>query len=468
MKKSRAVGLLALSGLAVCAAAWAAPCANPCVTPQVNVVYFGATAVNNTINDAAVSLYGDPLKTCTSTVKTYQCMRDLDGTPGVETCVRAYVAENKGSCEGVQALDRKESTFNVCDPTGPGGTAGIRSLAGLLDESGHQLYANFIGSDVSYTLCEPVVTGAQIQRPTMFDDTEDQAFVTPFALIANRALENVLPSRAKNVPASCPFGAGDCVQLDVSLTKDQLKDIFGFNNLCDWRFVSNDVDASVPRNIGTVMRNRQSGTRRNFNVTFLQGLAPGQGNDYIASTSNMITRVSNNQWCATNASECGENQSTGATGGGSVSAACSGQNNISLGYIGTDRLNIHDNGTPANPHDDFGYRLSAADSYTPLKYNGAAFNKANVQCGKYEYWSIERLYYDNDPNPAINGLPGYFFPPGSIREKAVQEWRNQTSTNAVNDPTVVSLGEMFFGRAVDGGPPFPKTPLVYNSFCAEP
>src|SRR5262245_10041740 len=99
MTKRGALCLLAVTTLAV-GGAWAAPCPNPCVTPQVNVVYFGATAVNNSINDAALSLYGDPLRTCTAAVKVYQCARDLDGNPGngAETCVRAYVAENQGSC----------------------------------------------------------------------------------------------------------------------------------------------------------------------------------------------------------------------------------------------------------------------------------------------------------------------------------------------------------------------------------
>jgi len=463
---------LAASVLLLGAAAWtgsarAAACANPCTGPSdvdVHIVYFGATAVNNTINDAAVSLYGDPLTTCTSAVKTYRCRRDLDGNTGngAETCVQAYVAENKGSCEGVQAMDRKESAFNVCDPGG----AGLRSLGGLLDEAGHQLYANFTGADVPYGLCEPVVLNSVVLRPDVFDATEDQAFIIPFSFIANRGIEGVLNARAKTTPPTCIYPGTDCLKLDVNITDTSGKAIFGNNNSCDWRFISKDVDGTVSRTIGTVMRQRLSGTRRNFNATILQNLAPGQGNIYVAGTGDMVTKVNVNDWCGTQPTLCGENQATGTTGGGAPSASCSGTNVISLGYIGTDRLIINDNGSPADPHDDFGIRLNQTDNYDPVKYNGTMFNKAAVRCGRYEYWNPEQLYYDNDAQVRINGFTGYFFPPNSIKEKAVQEWRDRTTLNAAVDPTIVPLADMFFSRARPGAPPFPSA--AYNTFCLEP
>jgi len=472
--KKLAVGtVIALAAAASGGEAWAQVCANPCATPQVNIVYFGATAVNPSINLAMKNLYGDPINTCTSVIKVYRCMRDLDlnGTP--ETCVQAYVGDNKGSCEGVDAMDNKSSAFNVCDPAAAGapnsGSGGLKSAGLLLDEAGHALYANYSGSDVSYTLCEPVVNGGVIQRPTVFDDTEQNVFVNGFAFVVNRGIEAVLDPRGKSTPgASCPYGVGDCVQPNLSIDPDAGKSIFANNSLCDWRWLSKDVDPSAARNIGTVMRNRLSGTRRNLNVTVLGNLAPGQGNIYEAGSGGMVTDVNTNLWCGNTPAKCGENQATGVTGGGAVAPACTGTaaNTIALGYLGVDRFILADNGTPADPHDDVPARNLVTDNYDPIKYEGAVFNKANTRCGRYNFWSIEKNYYDNDANIAINGRVGYYFPTGSIRDKAIKELINQVSVDAVSDPTLIPLADMYFTRARDGAPPFPNKP--YNVFCDQP
>jgi hypothetical protein len=193
--------------------AWAAPCAHTCATPQVNIVYFGSTAANQAVNLAMTSLYGDPVNTCTSIIKVYQCAEDLDNNGSFETCVRAFVGDNKGSCEGVGAMDAKQSAFNLCDPAAAGapnsGSGGLKAANLLSDEDGNPLYANFAGSDVSYTLCEPVELGGVINRPDVFANTETQVFVNPFVFVANRNIESILNARAKTAPASCPYGAGD-------------------------------------------------------------------------------------------------------------------------------------------------------------------------------------------------------------------------------------------------------------------
>jgi hypothetical protein len=278
-------GALALAAFAWSGPARAQACANPCTDAQVqvNVVYFGATAPNQAINEAMKNLYGDPVNTCTSIIKVYRCRRDLDGNAGngAETCVRAFVGDNKGSCEGVDAMDNKTSAFNVCNPAGPAGSGGLVPASSLTDESGNPLYANYSGSDVAYSVCEPVVTGSVIQRPNVFDDTESNVFANGFGFIVNRGIEPVLNARAKTIPASgCAYGAGDCQKLDLSMTPQKGLAIFGNNNSCDWRYFSKDVDPTVFRNIGTVMRNRLSGTRRYMNIQILEGAAPGQGNIY--------------------------------------------------------------------------------------------------------------------------------------------------------------------------------------------
>jgi hypothetical protein len=450
-------------------------CANPCTDAEVsvNVVYFGATAVNQTINQAMANLYGAPINTCTSVIKVYRCKRDLDGNAGngAETCVRAFVGDNLGSCEGVNAMDNKLSNFNVCNPAGPAGSGGLIAANLLNDESGNPLYANYSGSDVSYTLCEPVSTGAVIQRPSVFDDTEANVFVNGFGFIVNRGIEAQLNARAKTSSGgTCPYGpaSSDCLKLDLHMTPQKGLAIWGNNNLCDWRYYSKDVDPTVARNIGTVMRNRLSGTRRYFNVQVLENAAPGQGNIYESGSGGMVTDVNTNLWCGTTAAKCGENQSTGALGGGAVSAACTGTNanTISMGVLGGDRFVNIDNGTPADPHDDWAVRNNAADAYDVMGYEGTYFNKANIRCGRYQYWTIERNYYDNDPNIAINGRRGYFFPAGSIREKAVLELIARVQSDSTVDPTLVPIADMFFTRARDGSAPFPNK--AYTTFCNEP
>jgi hypothetical protein len=473
VKKIVVGAAIALAAASFCGEARAQACANPCAVPQVHIVYFGATAVNPSINLAMKNLYGDPINTCTAIIKTYRCMRDLNNDTVPETCVQAYVGDNKGSCEGVDAMDNKSSAFNICDPAAAGapnsGSGGLKAAGLLNDEAGNPLYANYSGSDVSYSLCEPVSTGAVIKRPSIFEDTEQNVFANGFAFIVNRGIEAVLDPRGKSTPgASCPYGVGDCVQPNLSIDQDTGKSIFAGNSLCDWRWLSKDVDPTVPRNIGTVMRNRLSGTRRNLNVTVLNNAAPGQGNIYEAGSGGMVADVNTNLWCGTTAARCGENQATGVTGGGGASAACIGTNanTISLGYIGVDRLILADNGTPADPHDDVPARNLVTDQYDPIKYEGAVFNKANVRCGRYNYWSIEKNYYDNDANVAINGRTGYFFPPNSAKEKAVKELINQVAVDAVSDPTLIPLADMFFSRARDGAAPFPSKP--YNVFCDQP
>jgi hypothetical protein len=466
-------GALALAAFAWSGPARAQACANPCTDAQVqvNVVYFGATAPNQAINEAMKNLYGDPVNTCTSIIKVYRCRRDLDGNAGngAETCVRAFVGDNKGSCEGVDAMDNKTSAFNVCNPAGPAGSGGLVPASSLTDESGNPLYANYSGSDVAYSVCEPVVTGSVIQRPNVFDDTESNGFANGFGFIVNRGIEPVLNARAKTIPASgCAYGAGDCQKLDLSMTPQKGLAIFGNNNSCDWRYFSKDVDPTVFRNIGTVMRNRLSGTRRYMNIQILEGAAPGQGNIYESGSGAVVTSVNTNAWCGTAAARCGENQSTGALGGGAVSAACTGTNanTISLGYLGGDRFTNFDPGTPADPHDDWAIRNNAADNYDVMSYEGTPYNKANIRCGRYQYWTVERNYYDNDANIAINGRRGYYFPAGSIKEKAVQEVITQLQTDAGVDPTLTKLTDMFFTRARDGSAPFPNK--AYSTFCNEP
>jgi len=473
VKKIVVGAAMALAAVVWGGEAMAQACANPCTTPQVHIVYFGATAVNPSINLAMKNLYGDPVNTCTAIIKTYRCMRDLDNNGTPETCVQAYVGDNKGSCEGVDAMDNKSSAFNVCDPAAAGapnsGSGGLKAAGLLNDEAGNPLYANYSGSDVSYSLCEPVSTGAVIKRPNIFEDTEQNVFVNGFAFIVNRAIEGVLDPRGKSTPgASCPYGVGDCVQPNLSIDQDTGQSIFATNSLCDWRWLSKDVDPTAARNIGTVMRNRLSGTRRNLNVTVLKNAAPGQGNIYEAGSGGMVADVNTNLWCGNTAAKCGENQATGVTGGGAVSAACIGTaaNTIALGYLGVDRLILADNGTPADPHDDVPARNLVTDNYDPIQYEGATFNKANTRCGRYNFWSIEKNYFDNDANVAINGRVGYFFPPNSAKEKAVKELINQVTIDAVSDPTLVPLSDMFFTRARDGAAPFPNKP--YNVFCDQP
>lgn len=452
VRSIRYLGLAAAVTLGVGGTASAFDNCTPTGPNAVHIVYFGATAVNPTIHQAAVNLYGAPLSTCSSTIKTYRALKDLDGLPGNETCVTLYVGSSLGSCEGVDALDKQLGNFNVCTPTAGSTTQVLVSTQ--TDENGQSLFDNFAGSDVAADLCVPVI--GDLTNPDIFDETENRAFVTPFSLISNRSIEAALPA-SKKIPysgANCPGAyAGDCQKIDLSLTKDQIKGIFANNNICDWRTLDQNIDPNVARAVGAVMRNRLSGTRRNFNATMLENLGAGQGEIFVAGSGDVVNRVNNNQWCLTNPSECGESAS--GVIGGRTSPCQSVPNNSSIGYIGTDRLRIIDPDSPANPFDDYGIRGNATDNYTPLGYQGEIFNKVKVRCGHYEYWSIERLYYNN-----------LYAPLGSRREAAVLQLINQTSADAVTDPTVVALSQMFVTRARDGAPIFPTG--AYNAFCHEP
>src|SRR5215510_5390158 len=68
-----------LGGLCLAAATAAGPAlAFDNCSPTVHVVYFGSTAVNPTINQVGLDLYGAPLSTCSTDIKTYQAMRVLN------------------------------------------------------------------------------------------------------------------------------------------------------------------------------------------------------------------------------------------------------------------------------------------------------------------------------------------------------------------------------------------------------
>ncbi len=457
-----------LGGPALAQTCVPATCKDPSQTPvpAVTIVYMGATAIGPSINTAAQNLYGAPLKDCANNIKTYRACRDLDGNAGngAETCVQAMIGQQVGSCEGVGALDGKLSNFNVCDPAGVGGTAGRILLSNYNTATGQSLYANLAGSDVSYQLCAPVEPGGVVNRTAMFDSSENIPLVNPFVFIANRDIESKLPAGDKPSPANCPYGAGDCVNLQLGITKAQGKDIWGNNNLCDWRWLSPDITNTLPLTIGSVNRNRLSGTRRNFNVTILENLNPGLGTTYVAGSGDMVSSVNTNKWCGNDPSRCGENQATGAVGIGAPSPSCNTSAQvISIGVLGADRLLASDNNTPADPFDDFAYRNNQADNYDVLKYDGQTFNKVNVRCGRYDDWTFERMYYDNDTNPPF----GYFFPAGSIKETAVIELINQTATDSVSDPTVVALSQMYVSRAKDGSPVFPSSPYS-AAVCSRP
>jgi hypothetical protein len=424
-------------------------------TPTVTIVYGGSTAVNPSIIQAGNDLYGAPLSNCSSTIQTFRALRDLDGNGSKESCVQLFVSNNLGSCEGVTALDRGVGGFNVCTPAA-GSTTPV-AVSSLNDELGHPLTTTFVGSDVGSDVCAKVITGG-LTRPDIFTDTEDRPFAIPFAMIVNRNIESVLPSRDK-IPfaggSSCPAGyGGDCPRVEFGVTKDQLKGIYGNNNQCDWRSLSPEVLPGTAHQIGTVMRQRLSGTRNLFNATMLENLGMGQGSIFESGTGAVISAINGNNACnSTFRGICGES----ATGvlGGQVSPCEALGNPISLGPIGTDQLIIIDNNTPADPFDDYGVRGKVTDNYDVLEYQGQHFNKANVRCGHYEYWSFERIYYDET-----------YATPGTFREAAVFELENQLATDAVLNPAVVAINQLFVSRARDGAPIFPAGP--YNSFCNEP
>jgi hypothetical protein len=429
-------------------------------TPQVTIVYWGATAVNPSINQAAQNLYGAPLSTCSASVRTYQGLRQLLPAPAPKTCVRAYVASGQGSCEGVQALDQKQSSgVSVCNPVA--GATNTVPLVGLLDETSTQLSVTLAGSDVSYALCKPVIPA--LTREYTFQDTENKAFVIPFTMIVNKALRAQLPARKVITPGSaCPNGANgtqlaDCPRVDLTLTRDQLQGIYANNNVCDWRFISPNIATTNTNAIGAITRVRVSGTRRNFNATMLGNLSMGQGVVFGNGTGDVVGYVNNNQWCGNLGTRCGES-AAGVVGGQTSPCQTAYSSAISLGLIGTDRCTIVDPGTPADPFDDYCARQNTADNWDALGYSGEFFNKAKVQCGNYSYWSFERLYYDED-----------YMAPGSTRETAVQELVAQTSTDAVSDPAVVANSQLYVSRASDGAAVFPTASQAsYNTFCKQP
>jgi hypothetical protein len=111
-------------------------------------------------------------------------------------------------------------------------------------------------------------------------------------------------------------------------------------------------------------------------------------------------------------------------------------------------------------------RNNQTDSYAPLKYEGTDFNKANVRCGRYQWWNLERQYYDNDSTVAVNGRQGYFFPDSGTKATAVRQLIAQVAIDAVNDPTLIPISDMYVTKAKDGSALFPNKP--YNAFCNEP
>jgi hypothetical protein len=204
------------------------------------------------------------------------------------------------------------------------------------------------------------------------------------------------------------------------------------------------------------MRNRLSGTRNSFNATLLQNLGAGQGDLFEAGTGDVINRVKANRWCGTDPAECGES-GTGVIGGQTspCQAIPAPNNPVSLGYVGADQHFIVDPGTPLNPFDDYAVRKVDANNYDVLKYEGQQFNKAGVECGEYEWWSYERMYYDS----AV-------FIPG-VKKNVVLQFIAGVQTEAINDPTVVALSQMQVSRANDGSPTFPSQPYS-AAICHQP
>jgi hypothetical protein len=423
------------------------------ITNSVTMVYSGATAPIVSIEASAANLFGPALSDCGADQRTYRGNIDTNGDSILDTCVTLFMAQRSGSCEGVQALDRTLNNFNVCPDTSGATTVVSASSLGLV--------ANVAASDVSAALCGPVIGG--FTRPTLFSgpsSTENRLFAIPFSFIVHKNLRALLPASKVVTPpgAVCPAGVSDCPRVDVSISKDKIKGIFGNNDECDWRYIDSNIsDGGLGTPIiGAVMRNRLSGTRNNFNATMLQNLGAGQGNIFEAGTGDVVNRVKANRWCGTDPTECGES-GTGVIGG--QTSPCQGiptpNNPISIGYVGTDQHLIVDPGTPANPFDDYAVRKVDANNYDVLEYEGHPFNKAGVECGEYEYWSFERMYYDS----AV-------FIPG-IKKTVVTNFISHVQTDALTDPTVVALSQMQVSRANDGSPTFPSQPYS-AAICHQP
>jgi hypothetical protein len=423
------------------------------ITNTVTMVYFGATAPIPSIEASAANLYGPALSDCGGDQRTYRGNVDTNNDGLLDTCVTLFMATRAGSCEGVQMVDRAQNSFNVCPDTSGATTPVSAASLGITQ-------ANIDASDVSASLCSPVIGG--FTRPTLWSgpsSTGNRLFAIPFTLIAHKNLRALLPaSKVVAPPVACPTGPSDCPKVDVSISKDKLKGMFGNNDECDWRYIDSNIsDAGLGTPIiGTVMRNRLSGTRNSFNATILQNLGAGQGNVFEAGTGDVINRVKANRWCGTDPAECGES-GTGVIGG--QTSPCQGiptpNNPISLGYVGADQHLIVDPGTPANPFDDYAVRKVDANNYDVLEYEGHPFNKASVQCGEYEWWSYERMYYDS----AI-------FVPG-VKKNVVTQFISRVQTDAQTDPTVVALTQMQVSRANDGSPTFPSQPYT-AALCHQP
>jgi hypothetical protein len=139
-------------------------------------------------------------------------MRDLDlnGTP--ETCVQAYVGDNKGSCEGVDAMDNKSSaSTSAIRRRRRANAIGVLKAAGLQRRGGAPALCELFGSDVAYSLCEPVVTGGVIQRPNVFEDTEQNVFVNGFAFDRQSGHRGGSRPRGKSTPGAALSRRRDCV-----------------------------------------------------------------------------------------------------------------------------------------------------------------------------------------------------------------------------------------------------------------
>ena len=413
------------------------------ITGTHTFVYAGSTAVNPSINNAAAALYGAPLSNCGGGIATYRGNVDTNNDGVRDTCVTVFVNSGRGSCEGVGDLDQSAGGVNVCPATSGATTAVTASSLGLT--------VSYAASDVSASLCGPLNGG--FVRPTIFSgpsSTDTRVFVIPFAMVVNKNIRNLLPaSKVVNPLVACPAGVADCPFVNLNLTKDKLKGIYGNNDECDWRYIDpniSDAGLGTPV-IGAVMRNRLSGTRNSFNTEMLETLGMGQGVLFESGTGNVITRVNNNDWCGTVPTECGE---SGSVIGGQTSpcqAIPAPTNVVDIGILGTDRFALVDgNNTPLNPFDDYPVRKTGTDNYDVAQFNGRTFNKASVQCGTYEWWNFEHTYFD----PTVS--------PVGAKRNAVLQFTNELIADSSLDPVVVPLSQMQVSRANDGSPTFPAQP----------
>jgi hypothetical protein len=268
-----------------------------------------------------------------------------------------------------------------------------------------------------------VIQGCTLTRSNVFTDTEARPFVIPFVMVINDGIRTRLTEGEgkETLPAAqCFHGANACVDLKFGLSAIQGKSIWGLDALCDWRDVSPLVHSASPLAIGSLLRQAKSGTRRDFNSTVLQSLSAAAGNWFTTGSGNMVTRVGNNQNCINPPSPvpagegCGETPSSCGVfnyGGGLDNCRnVSLVNYLSVGQLGVDRLRSSDHGTPANPFDDVPYRATGTDHYDVLRFNGNDFSKAATECGFYDYWSFERIYFDNT-----------YHTPGSFRESGARD-----------------------------------------------